>query len=731
MTCPAAPLKCYAESEPNDTKGTPNTPFVMTVGDVFTGYSLGSTGTGPDFFTIQPAAAAAGIYKYTLTYAAPTTGHTFSIRGQNSADGVANYRNDPLMVVGNPAVQSATAAAPPKWYGFGGSEPVIVACSGAGPTGTVPQSTTPSAYRFTLAATAVTPTDIGTVAGGLITITTVGQPSTTADTALWVFDSTFHPIPGAGNDDIPNATNHAVTQSQLTREFLTPGVYYMALCNSQLVVPLASPAPPLERKTTNNVIDSNTVLCSSSTATAVTLNYAITDGAGVTTARTASKTGAFEVVWIKFTITAPATGACCKPDGSCVIASSLGCTSSVNTGGVIVAGLGGVYNGNASACGSVSCVQPAVGACCQLDGSCTSVSSFACTSYSGAWKGAGSLCAAQPCPVAVSTGDFVFNNSHANLSATAAGVFIDITAGADPMLVTRIDYYTGATTYSTAPLNANGTILTPLHMIVYARDGGGSYTGNEFGSFGCAPAYGSNWVVNTDTGRTIPSPGLFTRIPITLSTPVAVPAFQTQAFYLAPQVGGIDVYNAGPSTFAGIGGVSMTSTEGRSNSGTSPGWNTVLNAGQNTFNGRIFYATTGACCTAGICTITTASACAATFHGIGTACSPATCPPAGVCCRGTTCNTTVSQASCTAPAPIGALYVTTSGVCNTAGSTTTPCCYADFNKNGSLQVQDIFDFLNAWFAGSLYAKVGGDGASGALAVADIFDFLNAWFAGGC
>jgi hypothetical protein len=52
-------------------------------------------------------------------------------------------------------------------------------------------------------------------------------------------------------------------------------------------------------------------------------------------------------------------------------------------------------------------------------------------------------------------------------------------------------------------------------------------------------------------------------------------------------------------------------------------------------------------------------------------------------------------------------------------------CSGDFNCSGTLSVQDIFDFLNAWFAGNPTA----DFNSGGLAVQDIFDFLNAWFAG--
>jgi hypothetical protein len=53
-------------------------------------------------------------------------------------------------------------------------------------------------------------------------------------------------------------------------------------------------------------------------------------------------------------------------------------------------------------------------------------------------------------------------------------------------------------------------------------------------------------------------------------------------------------------------------------------------------------------------------------------------------------------------------------------------CRADFNNSGGLSIQDIFDFLNAWFAGAPgadYNQIDG------LTVQDIFDYLNAWFAG--
>jgi low density lipoprotein receptor-related protein 5/6 len=53
-------------------------------------------------------------------------------------------------------------------------------------------------------------------------------------------------------------------------------------------------------------------------------------------------------------------------------------------------------------------------------------------------------------------------------------------------------------------------------------------------------------------------------------------------------------------------------------------------------------------------------------------------------------------------------------------------CVGDFNHSGSITVQDIFDFLAAYFSSSPSADVNN---SGAVTVQDIFDFLGAYFAG--
>ncbi len=57
-----------------------------------------------------------------------------------------------------------------------------------------------------------------------------------------------------------------------------------------------------------------------------------------------------------------------------------------------------------------------------------------------------------------------------------------------------------------------------------------------------------------------------------------------------------------------------------------------------------------------------------------------------------------------------------------------PCasCRPDINCSGTLTIQDIFDFLAAWFTGTPVGDY--NGASGNT-VSDIFAFLAAWFAG--
>jgi hypothetical protein len=53
-------------------------------------------------------------------------------------------------------------------------------------------------------------------------------------------------------------------------------------------------------------------------------------------------------------------------------------------------------------------------------------------------------------------------------------------------------------------------------------------------------------------------------------------------------------------------------------------------------------------------------------------------------------------------------------------------CVGDYSCDGTINVQDIFDFLAGWFAGAPAADTNGVGG---ITVQDIFDFLAAWFTG--
>jgi hypothetical protein len=55
-----------------------------------------------------------------------------------------------------------------------------------------------------------------------------------------------------------------------------------------------------------------------------------------------------------------------------------------------------------------------------------------------------------------------------------------------------------------------------------------------------------------------------------------------------------------------------------------------------------------------------------------------------------------------------------------------PDCPADFNLSGQVSVQDIFDFLAAYFGGDLRADIN---ESGSISVQDIFDYLALYFRG--
>ena len=138
----------------------------------------------------------------------------------------------------------------------------------------------------------------------------------------------------------------------------------------------------------------------------------------------------------------------------------------------------------------------------------------------------------------------------------------------------------------------------------------------------------------------------------------------------------------------------------------------------------------GCCFSNGDCHLLSGADCVlqgGSAQGAGSGCVPNICPqPNGLCCAGATCQANVAPGQCTGP---NRAFLTGSE-CNASGNQVGPCCKADFNHAGGITVQDIFDFLSAWFAGNPIANITGNG-QGPPSVQSIFDFLSTWFAKGC
>lgn len=96
--------------------------------------------------------------------------------------------------------------------------------------------------------------------------------------------------------------------------------------------------------------------------------------------------------------------------------------------------------------------------------------------------------------------------------------------------------------------------------------------------------------------------------------------------------------------------------------------------------------------------------------------------PQGACCNGTTCTTVTAAAECT-----GGAFQGEGTACSPDSTNPTTCCPANFNGTSGLSVQDIFDYLAAYFGGVTQADFN---LTGGITVQDIFDFLAAYF-GGC
>jgi hypothetical protein len=132
----------------------------------------------------------------------------------------------------------------------------------------------------------------------------------------------------------------------------------------------------------------------------------------------------------------------------------------------------------------------------------------------------------------------------------------------------------------------------------------------------------------------------------------------------------------------------------------------------------------GACCdNIGGCNVRAAADCGSpsVFLGAGTGCVPNPCgsPAEGACCDDQGTCTAVREVACEGDF-LGVGRPCMPNPCPPPP----PTCPADFNESGEVSVQDIFDFLAAYFSGDPDADFNGQGG---LSVQDIFDFLAAFF----
>jgi hypothetical protein len=287
------------EIEPNDSK-VAATPVTVAPGDWLQGVSTGSnasgTPTSADYFLVRTQPGAAAIYRHRLTLStAGAVAHTGMIRGLVQNDGVIQTIEDAIQST------SSTSSAPrfTQWYGFGREERLYYRVTGA--------SQTTATYTAAYERAAVSPVVLAPVPTGQTTITTVGQTgSPQTDTDLWIYDSTFRPIPGFGNDDTSIAANGS--GSTLTRT-LSAGTYYLALTSFNLANDQPSPADDYYRY--GQVLDFPDIVANSYEVAPQNISFRITDSASAVRNVAATKAGAFDIAWFRLDVQPPAT---CYPN---------------------------------------------------------------------------------------------------------------------------------------------------------------------------------------------------------------------------------------------------------------------------------------------------------------------------------------------------------------------------------------------------------------------------------
>lgn len=350
---------------------------------------------------------------------------------------------------------------------------------------------------------------------------------------------------------------------------------------------------------------------------------------------------------------------------------------------------------------------PVLGACCNAT-ACSVVARSACPGF---WRGQGTTCGVQPTYVADLAAPVPIPD------ASLAGVALPLTVPDTAGVVTDLDVQLTLTTHTYA-----GDLIVRLvgpggaTVDLLARPGGGV-------SGGCTPPAIVLAGSSNDLGA-----GVYTfddQAPTTLFSSVLAGSLSGGSFRPSSCAGEARSLNA---VFAGQPGAGTWTIQAFD---LSPGDQGSIQGFGLIVNGVVFGPcdSAGSCCSGYACSVTfDAQSCAGTFT-MGQTCAPNPClPPTVLCCRGTTC-AIIPPAQCTVPAGVG-VRVLFDLPCNVSGAAAAPCCYADFNHDDLVNLDDLFQYLAAWFGGdvAVYTKIGGDGAA-LPNFEDLLIYINLWFAG--
>jgi len=398
------------------------------------------------------------------------------------------------------------------------------------------------------------------------------------------------------------------------------------------------------------------------------------------------------------------TGACCNADGTCTIGPASACIN------------GGLFQSVGSTCtgpGSGGC-PVLVGACCNnTTGNCGLVVSGACATGS-TYSGDGSVCSPNTCPQPGTC--CIGNCCTVTLPAGCSGVFTaggtctpgacgtpsnDECLGATAVVV-------GANAGSNCGATTSFVITPPTQCGTFSGSGGENDVWHSF-----TPTQSANYTFSTcnAANSTFDS---------------------TLALYSAcPANGGVapDACNDDTDGTCAVNALASEIPDRLLIAGTTYFIRVAAYAGSGDQQNYILTITqgaaAGACCTGTSCAIVLGFNCASGYQGDFSSCSPNPClPQTGACCCGSTCSLT-AMAGCNGA---NTSFSGTGTACNAFGvNNTTPCCFADYNQSGTVGVQDIFDFLAAYFGMDGCADINASGPP--PSVQDIFDYLATYFAG--